>query len=200
MAAIAASRATSSQLVVIAVSRTSAASWKVRPATSQRPRRSQTSRSWWPSRDENIVHKPRKNASIAPTTMRISASQSIASTATLDAPLSVHARADLVHRRQRLIEGEGVRLLDRREVLEGRRPLGRRILRPVDHRDVVDVPFPIRVRRPVGALERVGAEIVDLRNPEPGKGLSPDQQRALASLLHERDLPVVIAHAEHVAI
>jgi hypothetical protein len=88
IAAMAARRATSSQLVVTAVSRTSAASWKVRPATSQRPRRSQTSRSWWPSGEANIVHKPRKKASTAPTTMRISASQSIASTATLVARIS----------------------------------------------------------------------------------------------------------------
>src|SRR5271166_6018147 len=80
---MAARRATSSQLVVTAVSKTSAASWKVSPATSHRPSRSQTSRSWWPSRDAYIVRRPWKKASIAPTTMRMSASQSMTVTALL---------------------------------------------------------------------------------------------------------------------
>ena len=35
---------------------------------------------------------------------------------------------------------------------------------------------------------------------QPGEGLGPDLQRARAALLHEHDLPVVEADAEHVAV
>jgi hypothetical protein len=65
---------------------------------------------------------------------------------------SVHAGGGLVHRGQRLIKREGVGLLDRREIFEGRRPLPRRRLRAVHHENVVDVPLPVRVRRLIRAL------------------------------------------------
>ena len=51
---------------------------------------------------------------------------------------SVHPGRGLVHRLQRVVEREGVGFLDRREVLEGRRPLRRRRLRAVDHVDAVE--------------------------------------------------------------
>ena len=46
---------------------------------------------------------------------------------------SVHAGGRLVHRRQRLIEREGVWFLYGRKILEGRRPLRRSTLRAVHH-------------------------------------------------------------------
>src|SRR3984885_306796 len=115
--------------------------------------------------------------------MRTSASQSIASTATLvartshsliaspsrgSAPLdssfsqtwkqavglnppralcpdcSVHA-GGLVNRLQGIVEREGVRLLNGREVLEGRRPLRRGSLRAVDHEDAVQIPVIVAI-------------------------------------------------------
>ena len=69
-------------------------------------------------------------------------SQAWKQAAGLNSPLasrfnSVHAGGGLVHRLQRVVEREGVGLLDRREVLEGRRPLRRGRLRAVDHEDAV---------------------------------------------------------------
>ncbi len=63
--------------IEIRFARASAASWNVRPATSQRSRRIQTSAFAWPEADANILHRPWKKASMAPRTMTISASQSI---------------------------------------------------------------------------------------------------------------------------
>ena len=62
-----------------------------------------------------------------------------------------------MHHPQRVVEGEGVRLLNRREVLEGRRPLGGGRLRAVQQVDVMNVPLPVGVGRLIGPLVRVGA-------------------------------------------
>ena len=71
----------------------------------------------------------------------------------------------------------------------------------VEHQvDAVDQPVPVGVRRDVGALERVGAQVEQLRRPQWGERLEPDLQRALAALLLEHDLPVLRPDAEHVAV
>jgi hypothetical protein len=51
---------------------------------------------------------------------------------------SVPSSGRFVHHRQRLIEREGVRLLDGREILEGRRPLRRERLRGVQNGEVLE--------------------------------------------------------------
>ena len=55
-------------------------------------------------------------------------------------------------------------------------------------------------RRDVGALERVGAEVEQLRDPHRHERLSPDLEGARNALLHEHDLPVVEAKREQVAV
>ena len=77
---------------------------------------------------------------------------------------SVHSRGGFVHHPQCVVDGEAVGLLDRREVLEGLSPLGRRRLRSVQDVDVVKEPVVVGVRRLIGALVRVGAQIEELRH------------------------------------
>ena len=45
---------------------------------------------------------------------------------------------------------------------------------------VVEEPVPVRVRRDVGPLERIGAQVEDLRHPQRDERLGPDPQRAPA--------------------
>ena len=79
-----------------------------------------------------------------------------------------------MHHPQRVVEGEGVGLLNRREVLEGRRPLGGGRLRAIQQVDVMNVPLPVGVGRLFRPLVRVGAKIEHLRYSEPGERLGPD--------------------------
>ena len=72
---------------------------------------------------------------------------------------SVPSGGRFVHHRQGLIEREGVRLLDGREILEGRRPMRRERLLGVQNGEVLDYPLVICVGRLVRALVRIGAEI-----------------------------------------
>ena len=108
---------------------------------------------------------------------------------------SVAAAHRLAHRLQRIVDGEGVRLLDRREVLERLRPFRRDRLRGEDEVVVIEEPVVIRVRGDVRELVRVGPQVEELGQAQLGERLRPDLQRALAALLHEHDLPVVVADA-----
>src|SRR4051795_12815213 len=70
-----------------------------------------------------------------------------------------------------LVDRETRSLLPRRELLERGQELrddGRGREREVH---AVDHPFPVAVRRHVGALERIHAEIEELRHPEHGEWL-----------------------------
>ena len=65
---------------------------------------------------------------------------------------------------------------------------------------VVDEPVVVRVRGHVGTLERIGAQVEELRHAQRHERLRPDPQRPLRPLLHEDDLPVVEPEREHVAV
>ena len=65
---------------------------------------------------------------------------------------------------------------------------------------VVEEPVVVGVRGHVGALERVGAQVEQLRDAQRHERLRPDPQRPLRPLLHEDDLPVVEPEREHVAV
>src|SRR5262245_24330518 len=75
----------------------------------------------------------------------------------------------LLARRQRrlqlrngLVDREARRVLPRRELLEGLEELGDDGRRGQDEDAVVDDPVPVRVRRDVGALERIGTQVEEL--------------------------------------
>src|SRR4029453_9478773 len=55
-------------------------------------------------------------------------------------------------------------------------------------------------RRRVGALERIRAEVVELRHPQRDERLRPQLERPLRPLLHEDELPVVEAQRDEVAV
>ena len=69
-----------------------------------------------------------------------------------------------------------------------------------DEVGVVEHPVVVGVRGDVGALERVGAQVEELRHAQRDERLGPDLQRPLHPLLHEDDLPVVEPQREHVAV
>src|SRR6476659_3988833 len=66
----------------------------------------------------------------------------------------------------RLVDREARRLLPRRELLERLEELGDDVRRREGDVVVVEEPVVIRVRRHVGALERIGAQVEELRNAE----------------------------------
>ena len=106
---------------------------------------------------------------------------------------SVHPPDRFVHHSQSLVDREGIRFLNRWEVPKGLRPLRHYRLRTVQHGDVLQVPLPIGIGRLISAFIGVGTEIEEFRPSEPNERLEPESQRALAALLHEYDLPIVVA-------
>src|SRR5258707_12065500 len=72
---------------------------------------------------------------------------------------SMHSGGGFVHHPQRVVEGEGVGLLNRREVLERRRPFGGGRLRSVQQVDVLNVPLPVGVGPLIPPPVRVRAKI-----------------------------------------
>ena len=89
--------------------------------------------------------------------------------------------------------------MPRRELLE-RVEEHRRHRRRVEDEEVVpQEPLVVGVRRDVGVLEGVGAQVEQLGHPQRGERLRPDPQRALAALLGEHDLPVLEAHRDEFA-
>ena len=63
-----------------------------------------------------------------------------------------------------------------------------------------DVPVVVAVRRDVGELVGVGAQVVQLGHAQPRERLGPHLQRARAALLQEHDLEVVITDRQDVAV
>ena len=86
------------------------------------------------------------------------------------------------------------------KLVEGFRELRRARLRRIDEIGVVQEPVVVRVRGDVRELVRIGAQVEQLRHPQSRERLGPDLHGSLAALLHEHQLPVVVAHGEHVAV
>ena len=64
----------------------------------------------------------------------------------------------------------------------------------------VEEPIPVRVGGDVRPLERIRAQVEELRDAQHHERLGPELQRSLGALLHEHDLPVVEPQSEHVAV
>src|SRR6516162_9646212 len=70
-----------------------------------------------------------------------------------------------------------------------------------DHQvDVVDYPIIVGVRRDVGTLEGIGAEIEHLWYTQTSERLGPQLQRAGRALLREHQLPIVIAQCHELLV
>ena len=78
-----------------------------------------------------------------------------------------------------LVDREARRLLPRRELLERLEELRRDRVAASDDVGVVEDPVVVRVRGHVGALERVGAQVEELRDAQRHERLGPDPQRPL---------------------
>src|SRR6266850_2535746 len=87
------------------------------------------------------------------------------------------AARGLVHLLQRLINGEARRLLARRKLFESRQEWSDDRLRRQHQVAAVEEPVVVRVRRDVGALERIGPQIEELRNAQRCERLRPDPHR-----------------------
>src|SRR5215467_2319932 len=61
-------------------------------------------------------------------------------------------------------------------------------------------PVVVGVRSNVGALERVGSQVEDLRHAQGSERLCPYAHRSFASLLHENHLPIVETQRNQVSI
>src|SRR3954469_11455129 len=98
-----------------------------------------------------------------------------------------------------LIDRERRRPLARREFLVGLQVLGNEEDTAGHYRSVGHLPVVIGIRRDVSTFIRIGMQIEELRKTEYGKGLGPDLQRPLRSLLHEQTFQVSKPNAKRVA-
>src|SRR5262245_20046323 len=98
-----------------------------------------------------------------------------------------------------LVEVEARGLLPDREFLEALQPLRDDGLCRYDDETSGHEVAPVISSRLRPALERVGAEVVQVRNAETLEPLSPNVQ-ARVVLLDEGDLPLVDAHGEQIAV
>ena len=101
---------------------------------------------------------------------------------------------------QHLIDGEARRLLPWRKVLEGRQELADIGLRRDQHEGVIEQPVVVGVRGDVGALVRIEPEIEDQRHAQVVKGSAQTRKRSRGPLLHEDELPVVVAQSRQIAV
>ncbi len=102
--------------------------------------------------------------------------------------------------RHDLVQVEAGRFLPLRIVPESRQELADVILRRHEEEDVVEKPVVVGVRGDVGPLIGVGAEIEDLRDPQVGERVGPEQHLSIRPLFHEHDLPVVVPQCDHLLI
>ena len=58
---------------------------------------------------------------------------------------------------------------------------------------MIEQPVVVGVRGDVRPFVRIGTEVEDLGDPQVGEWVRPDEHRSLGALLHERQLPVVVA-------
>ncbi len=65
---------------------------------------------------------------------------------------------------------------------------------------MIEIPVPVGIRRDSRLFIRIGAQVVEPRNPCFHERFTPDGQRTLFPLLGEHDLPVVVAQSGQIAI
>ena len=100
---------------------------------------------------------------------------------------------------QSLVEAEAAGLLARREFLERGEKLTHVLLRRHEHEGVVHAPPSVVDAFVVGALERIGAQVEELRKTQGHERVLPDIQ-AVRALFREDDLPLVVAQADQRAV
>src|ERR1700730_6919993 len=100
---------------------------------------------------------------------------------------------------QHLIEGEAAGLLPRRELLIGDQVLGYIALGRDQYERTFEFPFAVLDRGVIGQLERVGAEVEELRDAQAHQRVLPDI-RAVRPLLQEYDLPAIIVQAGEISV
>src|SRR5262245_19941710 len=83
---------------------------------------------------------------------------------------------------QRRVDREAARLLAGRKLLEGRQELADVLLRRHHQEQVLDAPAHVIHAFVVGGLERIGAQVEELRQAQRDERLLPDVQ-AVAALL-----------------
>src|SRR5258706_9908213 len=107
------------------------------------------------------------------------------------ARVSVLAGASLLKLCQHLIEGEAAGLLPRRELLVRGQVLAHESLRRDEHKHPLRIPGVIIARQMVGVLERISAEVEQLRGAQRDERILPDLE-AFGPLFQKYDLPPVI--------
>ena len=100
---------------------------------------------------------------------------------------------------QHLVEAEASDFLARRELRKCGDVLGDEFLRGDKQEDAVDAPVRVVHGDVIGLLERIRAQIEDLRHAQRREGLLPNV-KAMRTLLLEDNLPVVVTQADERAI
>src|SRR5215467_1258282 len=101
---------------------------------------------------------------------------------------------------ERLIDAEAGRLLARRELFKRLEEFTYQGLGGNKHKHSVRRPFAIEdCRVNVSALERIAANVEELREAQPNERLLPDAH-SRRPLLHEVDLPLINAQRQQIAI
>src|SRR6185369_8806390 len=101
---------------------------------------------------------------------------------------------------ERLVDAEARRLLARRELLEGLEEHADQSLGRHEEEHAVGSPLLVEHGRVfAGPLERVTPQVEERRETQPNERLLPDSE-AVRALLHEVDLPVLVAQRHQVAV
>src|SRR5262245_27465530 len=96
---------------------------------------------------------------------------------------------------ERAVDRERSRFLAGRELLECAEELPDVLLSRHHHEQMLDAPSFVVHPFLIRGLERIGAQIEELRQPQPDERLLPDVQPMLP-LLGEDDLPLVVAQRD----
>src|SRR5262245_6152588 len=121
--------------------------------------------------------------------------RSLMASRALIGPRSLLRRRQLVHHP---VEVEARGLLSDREVLEALEPLSDDRLRRHEQERALRLPLGV-LERLGTALERIGPQVIDLRDPVAGELALPDAEAGMLLLL-EGDLPVLDPDGEQIAV
>ena len=117
-------------------------------------------------------------------------------TAREDLPSPLRTAPECLHHP---IEAEAAGPLARRELLEGGQELPDVLLRRHEHEGALDAPASIVHAVMVRTLEGVRAQVEELREAQRHHRILPDLE-AMGPLLHEDDLPLVVAEGHELAV
>src|SRR5688572_12217053 len=101
--------------------------------------------------------------------------------------------------RQYLVEGKAARLLPRRELHVRLQMTGHKRLCRDKHESVLYAPPVVVAGHVLGDLERIGAQVDQLRETKRDQRILPHGE-TLGPLLHEQELPAVIAKSREVPV